>query len=232
MRPPQIVATSCRLATAIASSGGLVVLVRVDFGAGLAARRPRAQPMCRWPSRPAGCRPTGPRFSPNSSRPRRTSLSPSGTGAHSTGPSLDLELRRRGITHIVVGGIATNFGVESTARDGWQGNYTVIVAEDAASSFRDEMQRICDQEHLAALLPGAKSDEIIAALSKARAAVAVSPCQLKLLEAMQRLLDLPAARRRARPLAIQVHFCTSSLPRSRSVLRSSTATMSSPISTG
>ena len=34
---PQILATSRRLATAIASAGGLVVLVRVDFGAGLAA---------------------------------------------------------------------------------------------------------------------------------------------------------------------------------------------------
>ena len=33
---PQILATSCRLAGAIASAGGLVVLVRVDFGAGLA----------------------------------------------------------------------------------------------------------------------------------------------------------------------------------------------------
>src|SRR5436309_15521261 len=34
---PQIVATACRLATAVASSGGLVVLVRVDFGPSLAA---------------------------------------------------------------------------------------------------------------------------------------------------------------------------------------------------
>src|SRR5258707_11551318 len=34
---PQIVTTASRLATAIAAAGGLVVLVRVDFGAGLAA---------------------------------------------------------------------------------------------------------------------------------------------------------------------------------------------------
>jgi len=34
---PQILATATRLATEIAAAGGLVVLVRVDFGAGLAA---------------------------------------------------------------------------------------------------------------------------------------------------------------------------------------------------
>jgi nicotinamidase-related amidase len=86
------------------------------------------------------------------------------------GTSLDLELRRRGITHLVVGGIATNFGVESTARDGWQGNYTVIVAEDAASSFRSEMHEFAVKNTLPRCSLVRKSDEIIAALSTARAA--------------------------------------------------------------
>src|SRR5690349_14464150 len=36
------------------------------------------------------------------------------------GTELDLQLRRRGITTILLSGIATNFGVESTARDAWQ----------------------------------------------------------------------------------------------------------------
>lgn len=35
---------------------------------------------------------------------------------------------------MVIGGIATNFGVESTARDAWQHGYDVIVAEDASTS--------------------------------------------------------------------------------------------------
>ncbi|HEY6844365.1 MAG TPA: hydrolase [Thermoanaerobaculia bacterium] len=51
------------------------------------------------------------------------------------GTDLDLQLRRRGVTTIVLCGIATNFGVESTARDGWERNYEIIFAEDAMSAM-------------------------------------------------------------------------------------------------
>ena len=50
------------------------------------------------------------------------------------GTDLDLQLRRRGIETIVLGGIATNFGVESTARDAWERNYALVVVEDACTS--------------------------------------------------------------------------------------------------
>ena len=86
------------------------------------------------------------------------------------GTDLDLQLRRRGIARVVLGGLMTNFGVESTARDGWQGNYTVIVAEDAASSFRTEMHEFAVKNTLPRCSLVRKSEEIIAALSKARAA--------------------------------------------------------------
>lgn len=51
------------------------------------------------------------------------------------GTELDLQLRRRGITTIVLGGISTNFGVESTARDAWERSYAIVFAEDATASF-------------------------------------------------------------------------------------------------
>jgi nicotinamidase-related amidase len=51
------------------------------------------------------------------------------------GTELDLQLRRRGIRTIVLGGISTNFGVESTARDGWERNYAIVFVEDACASF-------------------------------------------------------------------------------------------------
>lgn len=51
------------------------------------------------------------------------------------GTELDLQLRRRGIKTIVLGGVVTNFGVESTARDAWQHNYAVVIAEDACASM-------------------------------------------------------------------------------------------------
>jgi len=51
------------------------------------------------------------------------------------GTNLDLELRRRGRTALVLGGIATNFGVESTARDAWERNYQLILVEDAMAAL-------------------------------------------------------------------------------------------------
>jgi len=54
------------------------------------------------------------------------------------GTELDLQLRRRGIRTIVIGGIATNFGVESTARDAWERNYALVFAEDATAAMSAE----------------------------------------------------------------------------------------------
>ncbi|MFT4076436.1 MAG: hydrolase [Asticcacaulis sp.] len=50
------------------------------------------------------------------------------------GTDLDLQLRRRGIKTIVLAGIATNIGVESTARDAWERNYDLVVVEDACTT--------------------------------------------------------------------------------------------------
>lgn len=50
------------------------------------------------------------------------------------GTDLDLHLRRRGITTLVLGGISTNIGVESTARSAWEQGYALVLAEDAMSS--------------------------------------------------------------------------------------------------
>ena len=51
------------------------------------------------------------------------------------GTELDLELRRRGITTIVLCGIATNIGVESTARFAYEYGYQQIFVEDAMSAL-------------------------------------------------------------------------------------------------
>lgn len=47
------------------------------------------------------------------------------------GTDLDLQLRRRRITDIVLCGIATSIGVESTARSAWEHGYNVTFASDA-----------------------------------------------------------------------------------------------------
>jgi nicotinamidase-related amidase len=54
------------------------------------------------------------------------------------GTELDLQLRRRGIRKIVLGGIATHIGVESTARAANEHGYAQVFAEDAMSSMSAE----------------------------------------------------------------------------------------------
>lgn len=54
------------------------------------------------------------------------------------GTELELQLRRRGIEHIVLGGISTNIGVESTARNAWELGFGIVFAEDAMSAASGE----------------------------------------------------------------------------------------------
>ena len=80
------------------------------------------------------------------------------------GTELDLQLRRRGITTIVLGGIATNFGVESTAREAWQHNYGLIVAEDACSTMGDGMHVFAMQKIMPRLGRVRTTAEILSAI--------------------------------------------------------------------
>jgi nicotinamidase-related amidase len=57
------------------------------------------------------------------------------------GTNLENELRQRGIETIVLGGISTNFGVESTARTAAELGFNVVLLEDAMSSMEAEMHR-------------------------------------------------------------------------------------------
>ncbi|MBS4173079.1 isochorismatase family protein [Bacillus sp. FJAT-49736] len=54
------------------------------------------------------------------------------------GTDLDVQLRRRGIDTIVLCGIATNIGVESTAREAFQYGYNQIFITDAMTTFSEE----------------------------------------------------------------------------------------------
>ena len=65
------------------------------------------------------------------------------------GTELDLQLRRRGIRCIVLGGIATNIGVESTARAALELGYELVIAEDMCGGRRGDA-RVRLQVHLPA----------------------------------------------------------------------------------
>jgi nicotinamidase-related amidase len=51
------------------------------------------------------------------------------------GTDLDVHLRRRGITQIVLTGVATSYGVESTARAAFEHGYHVTLATDAMTDL-------------------------------------------------------------------------------------------------
>src|SRR3546814_15028617 len=58
------------------------------------------------------------------------------------GTDLDLQLRRRRIETVVIGGIATNFGVESTARAAHDHGYAPVLVADSCASLPTAMQAL------------------------------------------------------------------------------------------
>lgn len=55
------------------------------------------------------------------------------------GTDLDLQLRRRGIDTIVLGGVSTGIGVDTTAREAFQLGYNQIFVEDVMGAATKEM---------------------------------------------------------------------------------------------
>jgi nicotinamidase-related amidase len=127
-----VVARSAQLANRCREIGAPVVLVHVAFDADRSdmLKQPVDSPNPAAPL-PPGWSDFVPEVGP---RDRDIIITKRQWGAF-YGTDLDLQLRRRGIKTIVLCGIATNFGVESTARDAWERNYEIVFAEDAMSSF-------------------------------------------------------------------------------------------------
>jgi nicotinamidase-related amidase len=76
------------------------------------------------------------------------------------GTELDLQLRRRGVQTIVLAGVATNFGVESTARQGWEHGYEIIIVEDATTSVATELHEVSIKRILPLIARVTTSDSI------------------------------------------------------------------------
>jgi nicotinamidase-related amidase len=132
-----IVKTSIQLAGRFRQAGATVVLVNVGFSPDFkdALRQPVDQP----PAMPPGGFPAGfMDLADGLAQPGDLRITKRQWGAFH-GTELDLQLRRRGIQTIVLGGIATNSGVESTARQAWENGYAVVLAEDATSGMSAEM---------------------------------------------------------------------------------------------
>jgi nicotinamidase-related amidase len=82
-----------------------------------------------------------------------------------TGTDLDEQLRSRGVTQVVIAGIATSMGVESTARQAHELGYHVTLATDAMT---DRATEVHDQR-VSTLFPAigetGTTDEVLALLA-------------------------------------------------------------------
>lgn len=160
---PAVVANAARLLTAARAAGAQPVLVHIG-GAPDGADRvhtPVDQPM----------RSTGPLPPDWSELIPELNQQPSDIvvlkrqwGAF-YGTDLDLHLRRRGLTTIILCGIATEFGVESTARDAHERNYELIFAEDAMTGQTAESHLNSTTRIFPRLGRVRSTEEILAALN-------------------------------------------------------------------
>ncbi len=172
----RVIARSIELGYALAAAGGIVVLVNTSYSEGYADR----------PNQPADA----PMNLPAEGLPENwaslvTEVSALPAQVHITkhqqssffGTELDLQLRRRGITTVVICGIATNFGVEATARDAHNLNYAVVIASDACSSVAPTLHDFAVENILPRIARVRGSSAIIAALNDdaRRTAIPIDP---------------------------------------------------------
>jgi nicotinamidase-related amidase len=129
-----VLAQSVRLAERFRSTGGLVVLVRVSFSPD---GGDRLTPPTDDPPPATATQPGWDEISPALGRDAKDIVITKRQWGAFYGTQLDLQLRRRGISTIVIGGIATNFGVESTARDAFERGYGLVFVEDAMAGLSE-----------------------------------------------------------------------------------------------
>lgn len=159
-----VLARAAELGRALAGAGGTVVLVNTDYSDGYADRpnQPADAPM----SLPAeGLPENWATLAPEvSALPAQVRITKRQQSAF-YGTELDLQLRRRGITTVVICGVATNFGVEATAREAYNLNYAVVIAADACSSVAPTLHEFAVTKILPRIARVRSSSDIVAALS-------------------------------------------------------------------
>ncbi|MEV7075088.1 isochorismatase family protein [Streptomyces sp. NPDC093990] len=125
---------SVSLAAAFRERGFPVVLVTVDGGAPGRTDADQAAGGRGSRQRPADWAELAPELGPE---PGDLRITKQRWGAF-TGTGLDRYLRERGVTQVIVAGIATSIGVESTARCAHELGYHVVLATDAMADVNPE----------------------------------------------------------------------------------------------
>jgi nicotinamidase-related amidase len=157
---PEILERSSRLAKAMREKGGTVVYVRVDFNDFL--RLPVDQP----PAIPDGPLPAElSEIVPEAGiLPDDALVTKRHHGAFA-GTQLESLLKAHDVETVVICGISTSVGVESTARQGTGLGFAFVVAEDACGAMALEEHDYAVKTIFPRLAKVRSTDEVIAALA-------------------------------------------------------------------
>lgn len=158
-----ILARNIAIARRLKAGGGRVVPVRVDFGPGglLAPTGKVDEPL------PASLPDDFADLHPDVLALEHDLIVTKHQWGAFHGTELDLALRRCGITTVLLSGVATNLGVESTAREGWSLGYDMVVVEDACSTFSPEWHAFSVGSILPRISRLRSTDQVLAALETA-----------------------------------------------------------------
>ncbi|MET8946108.1 hydrolase [Streptomyces sp. NPDC004542] len=160
---PDVVGRTAELAGAFRARGLPVVLVRVSFAPDWADAVPgRTERQARGLAFPEGWDSVVGELDGHPGDIRVTKHNWS--AFHGT--DLDVQLRRRGVTQIVLTGIATSIGVESTARDAYAHGYHVTLATDAMADSDPEAHRSSVERIFPRLGESGTTAEVLELLTK------------------------------------------------------------------
>jgi nicotinamidase-related amidase len=155
----QVVANSTKLAEAFRAAGAPVIYVNVDLNRFL--KLPADQP------HDMGDKPipaVASQIAPSAGfQPGDLLVTKRHWGAFA-GTDLEQQLKTRGVDTVVLTGISTNHGVESTARQGTGLGFAFVLVEDACAGLDAEEHRFAFEKIFPRLARIRTTDEVIAAL--------------------------------------------------------------------
>lgn len=156
----EVVKRSSQLAKRFREKGGTVVYVRVDMGNVL--QLPADAPM-----RPPNAPPLPAEMSelaPEAGYQAGDLLITKRHWGAFAGTELEAELRKHGVNTVVITGISSNIGVESTVRQGTGLGFAFVVVEDACAARDTAEHRYSFEKIFPRLARVRKTDEVIAAI--------------------------------------------------------------------
>ncbi|MBU8878238.1 isochorismatase family protein [Bacillus sp. FJAT-29790] len=157
--PSTVVSNAAQLVDAFRRAGAFITFVHVDFLDGKDAVHPNAEMQL-----PPKLSEDWAEFPPELNvQPTDHIVTKRHFGAF-FGTDLDLQLRRRGIETIVLGGISTHVGVDTTAREAYQHNYNQIFVTDAMTAPSIEAHEFPIKFIFPLMSRMATTEEVLAAL--------------------------------------------------------------------